>query len=90
MEQERAGLYVPQHDHEVLDHLMMIAAAQDWPVHEIIWHWHDLVQAMAAREVDLVLATSLDDLPVDRRPRLVFADELPPPTLPRQRPHWRR
>lgn len=87
---ERAGLYVPHQDQEILEHLTMLAARYGWPVQEIISRWQDVLQAMAGREVDLVLATSLADLPEQRRPRIVFADELPPPPTLRQRPHWRR
>lgn len=87
---ERAGLYVPQKDREVLDALTALADQHGWPVGEVIWCWGDVLQAMAEREVDLVLMTSFDDLPPDRSPRLVFADQLPPPPTPRQRPHWRR
>lgn len=82
----RAGLYIPQHTRDVLDYLSDIAALHGWPVATIIWCWTDVLTAMADGEVDLVLTTSLTDLPPDRHPKLVFADEQPPlapdPTRP--------
>lgn len=86
---ERTGLYVPQQSPLVLDQLILLATSRQWLVHEVIWRWTDLIEAMATKEVDLVLTTSLMDLPPDRHPKMVFADDLPPATPGAVRPRWR-
>lgn len=82
----RAGLYVPQNTKHVLDYLTHVAGQHGWSVRTIIWCWKDLLTAMADSEVDLVLATSLSDLPPNRSPKLVFADQETPPQPDPTRP----
>lgn len=82
----RAGLYVP--DRALLDKLMKVAVRQGWVVTEVLWQWPEVLAALAGREVDRVLMTSLRDLPPGRAPRIIGADELRPPRDPR-RQRWR-